>query len=235
MKMPFRSRSPRGGDDEGAVLGSAARWRERWARLCDWLALGVPALAAGDRLLAHYSEAGRYYHTPDHVLRCLEALDRYPAAIDDPDAVELAIWYHDSVYVVGAGPGENEAASARLFRAEFLPVASERVNGERVERYILATCHHGAPDDADSGLVMDIDLAVLGEESPRYQQYASDIRREYARIPEPDYRSGRAEVLKGILGRRSIYTTNHFRKLYEERARANLVAELDRLAGRAGA
>ncbi len=220
---------------EEVVQDSAARWRERWARLCDWLALEVAGLAAGDKLLAHYSGPGRFYHTADHVLKCLDTLDLYPAAIDDPDAVELALWYHDAVYDAKAPAGTNEAASAQLFWREFLPVAKGRVKGERVERYILATRHDATPEEPDAALIMDIDLAVLGDEPPRYRQYAADVRQEYAHVEDGAFRAGRAALLKRFLGRECIYSTLHYRKLLEDRARANIVAELDSLEGGAPA
>ena len=100
---------------------------------------------------------------------------------------------------------------------------------DKICELILATRHEAEPEDADAALVVDIDLGVLGAEAHRYDLYAGDIRREYAHVEEQAYREGRAAVLRGFLGRRRIYHTRHFRKLLEERARANMLRELEGL------
>ena len=53
--------------------------------------------------------------------------------------------------------------------------------------------------------------------------------RSAAWVPEPVYRSSRAEVLSGFLRRRSIYLTAHFRDRYEVPARQNLHRLIARL------
>ncbi|MFG1489068.1 N-methyl-D-aspartate receptor NMDAR2C subunit, partial [Oceanospirillum sp. HFRX-1_2] len=45
-----------------------------------------------------YRKEGRYYHTEFHVDACLEQLDRFRAELQNPDEVELALWFHDAVY-----------------------------------------------------------------------------------------------------------------------------------------
>ena len=50
-------------------------------------------------------------------------------------------------------------------------------------------------------------------------------------VPEPIYRKGRSEILRGFLNRASIYQTAWFRQRYEDRARENLERVLTTLAG----
>lgn len=202
------------------------RWAARWDQSREWMALGLVFIPLGERLLARYSESGRHYHDARHVLNCLRALDDFPGKIHDTDAVELALWYHDAIYDVHAEPGANEADSAALFRSEFGLLARDAIDGETVERLILATRHDVEPEDSDQALIMDIDLGVLGADEVRYDTYAEDIRKEYAHIEESDYRAGRGAVLRSFLDRNAIYATRHFRKLLEKPARANLEREL---------
>ena len=68
-----------------------------------------------DEVRRHYQEPGRRYHTPEHVEHCLRQLDLVPGLIDDRDALEFAIWYHDVIYDIENS--ENELKSARLFQA----------------------------------------------------------------------------------------------------------------------
>lgn len=195
----------------------------------EWLGLGMVFIPVGERLLARYSEPGRHYHDARHILACLRVFDGFTGDIRDPDSLELALWFHDAVYDPLAPPRENEARSARHFRAEFETLAGDLADIGEVERLILATDHRAEPADGDAALIADIDLAILGADPPRYAAYAEDIRREYAAVPDGAFREERARVLRGFLDRKSIYRTRHFRALLGERARANLERELDAL------
>ncbi len=214
---------------EISVTSLSERWAARWDRMREWLGLGMVFIPVGERLLARYSEPDRHYHDARHILACLRAFDDYMGNIADPDAVELALWFHDAVYDPRAAPGENEAASACYFRKEFEALAHGLVDSDAVERLILATDHHRESGDSDRDLVCDLDLGILGSDPPRYDAYAAEIRREYAHVPEADYRQGRARVLRAFLDRKSVYRSRSFRQTLEKPARANLERELDAL------
>jgi predicted metal-dependent HD superfamily phosphohydrolase len=84
--------------------------------------------------------------------------------------------------------------------------------------------------DVDTQLLLDIDLAILGAAPERFAAYESQIRAEYAHVPEADFRSGRAQVLSGFLARPRIYATAAFHDALEHRARENLAKALAVLA-----
>jgi predicted metal-dependent HD superfamily phosphohydrolase len=199
------------------------RWTALWGRL----GAHGDAAAAYAELAARYAEPHRRYHTLDHVLRCLDALDPVRALASAPDAVEFALWYHDAVY--DPRGGDNEALSADLAIETASDAALPAAFGSRVSALILATRHESVPGDPDAGLVVDADLAVLGGSADEYAAYERKIRAEYAWVPDPVFRIGRAAVLRRFLERPAIYTTEPFRREHETRARANLEAELGRL------
>ena len=204
------------------------RWDHRWDQTRCWLGLGMIFLEVGGRLWKRYTEPGRHYHDVRHILDCLEALDSYPGSIDNLPAIELAIWFHDAIYDPTAN--DNEVRSAELFRREFAPYAS---GTEKVESLILATRHLEQVDDdltADAGLLLDIDLSILGSEPPKYTAYQMAIRQEFAHVDDDAFRRGRCAVLRSFLARRQIFRTRHFRRLLETSARRNLTAELDSLS-----
>jgi predicted metal-dependent HD superfamily phosphohydrolase len=149
--------------------------------------------------------------------------------VEDPNALHLAVWFHDAVYDSRAK--DNERRSGELAVDLLGPIGVPAATIERVVQMIWATAHtsDGPPALRDTHVLLDADLAILGAAEERYARYAADIRKEYAWVPEADYRAGRSAVLTKFLALPRIY---HTQILYEEgdaRARANMRAELARL------
>ncbi|HWA25203.1 MAG TPA: hypothetical protein VG734_05960, partial [Lacunisphaera sp.] len=93
-----------------------------------------------------------------------------------------------------------------------------------------------AEGSADAALLLDIDLAILGQPAERFWQYEAAIRQEYAWVPAVTFAEKRAEILRKFLERPALYQTPAFRTRYETTARANLKAAIERLiqGGRQG-
>jgi predicted metal-dependent HD superfamily phosphohydrolase len=188
-------------------------------------AVGVTAADAGQtwrRLEANYDEAHRAYHTLEHIRAMLAWLD---TCGEGTPAMELAIWFHDSVY--DPKSATNEADSAALF----MELAGRHLPPDfaaDVCRLILATDHRTPrTSNPAEALLIDIDLSILGAEPEAYTAYSRAIRREYAHVPDEPYRAGRSAVLEHFL-RRPIFATERFRPL-EAAARVNLAGELTAL------
>jgi predicted metal-dependent HD superfamily phosphohydrolase len=199
--------------------------RDRWAA-----DLGRERASATtlDGLLARYREPHRHYHTLPHVLRVLRTIDELLAKVRvaDAAAVRLAAWYHDAVYDPTAVAGANEAASAALARRDLRALVERGRRVDDVVRLVLVTAsHEPAPGLLDEVVVCDADLAVLAAEPAEYAAYAAGVRAEYAHVPEPEWRTGRAAVLSALQERPKLFHTElmHAR---EPAARANLAAEL---------
>ncbi len=192
--------------------------KQRWGDLCAAHDQS-DADATWSLIEGHYSESQRAYHNLNHVAACLDHLDRVRSIAKDPVAMEFALWFHDVIYDTRAK--DNEARSADVAVSTLRPP----IDPERIRDLILATRHSSEPRNGDSALLCDIDLATLGAEPADYANYRDQIREEYARVPEADYRSGRIAVLRGFLDRPEIYATAPFRHL-EARARENLAAEI---------
>lgn len=194
-----------------------------------WHGLG----AGGDpephfrRLVRAHRQPWRAYHGEAHVVDCLAHLDTYRALAADPDAIEAALWYHDSIYVPWLPA--NEARSAAWMRRIFARAGVGPGRIERIERLILATRHAEPPKPGDEALVVDVDLAILGAPPERYSRYEEEIRREYVWVPATRYHEGRTALLRRFLERPAIYATEAFHQRYEAQARENLeraIAEL---------
>ncbi|QIL76027.1 hypothetical protein [Hymenobacter sp. HDW8] len=185
--------------------------------------------ATFEQLAVAYESSGRHYHTLTHIRALLWAVEEFPLPLNDIEAVQLAIWFHDAVY--NSMRTDNEARSAELAR-QFLAqttLGSDRTN--RVAFLIEQTKDHTQPqpNDPDLHFFLDADLQILGAPELDYQQYAQQIRQEYWLVPGPLYRRGRRAVLQKMLDTVMLYRTEFFREKLETRARYNLQAELESL------
>ena len=203
------------------------RWRSLVARLGAVPGGTDPILSV---LVGRYSEPHRRYHTLHHVADVLAQVDWLVAAgerVEDPEAVELAAWFHDAVYQPGAP--DNEAQSAQLATEALggMGLASPRV--ERVASLVLATARH-VPDGPDAAALCDADLAVLGRDREGYLRYARQIRSEWSHLDDARYRKGRTAVLRGFLERPLPYYTRTMRDERGALLAGNVRDEIERLS-----
>ncbi|MBM7785213.1 HD domain-containing protein [Tenggerimyces flavus] len=199
---------------------------ELWTTLFSrWTRLLPGADDVGRDLLERYGEAHRRYHDTEHLAEVLVAIDVLHRHASDPDAVRIAAWFHDAVY--DPQRKDNEEESAHLAES-VLPgagVAESRIS--RVAALVrLTTTHDPAASDVDGAVLSDADLAVLASEPERYARYASDVRAEYAFVPEDAFRHGRLNVLEDLLSHGALFRTPTGHALWEERARRNLTTEV---------
>jgi predicted metal-dependent HD superfamily phosphohydrolase len=200
-------------------------WGQLLARYAVSQADSAPVL---DRLVAAYSEPHRHYHTLEHLGEMFAIAEELANVARDPAAVDLAIWFHDAAYDPRAA--DNEERSAALLTDLLRPLGVPAAILAHVGVMIRSTAHTTAGRfDADTAVLLDADLAVLGADEPRYVRYAADIRREYAWVEDSAYRIGRTKVLQGFMARPRIYRTERMHAIADEPARRNLQAEIDRL------
>jgi predicted metal-dependent HD superfamily phosphohydrolase len=180
------------------------------------------------RLVACWSEKHRRYHTLQHLRECCEHFDNSRADAKDPAQIEIALWFHDSFY--DPKRDDNEQRSADWARDAALEAGIEQAIADRLHAMVMATRHAEMPDDADTKLLVDIDLSILGAPPGRFDESNDQIRREYAHVPEHEWRIGRKRVLREFLARPRLYGTERYYAMLETRARENLqraLAELD--------
>ena len=92
---------------------------------------------------------------------------------------------------------------------------------QQVEQHILATRHQAIPGLGDAQGVVDIDLAILGQNEAVYQQFEKDVRSEYRWVRWSRYVKGRSAVLQSFMDRPRVYSTPYFFERYEAAARCN--------------
>lgn len=200
----------------------------RWQRLWQELAARSDGSDWFGGVVAAWSEPHRHYHGLAHLNDCLALLDAHRGLAENPALVEAALWFHDVVYDTQSGI-DNEEASALYARDSLESGGVDPARVRRVMDLILTTRRHDAGEDGDAALLCDVDLAVLGRPPAAFEAYDRAIRQEYAWVPERDYRQGRRQVLVRFLERTQIYRTQAFRAQFEQQARENLAAALQRL------
>ncbi|MBK7584645.1 MAG: hypothetical protein IPI67_31225 [Myxococcales bacterium] len=182
-----------------------------------------------ERLRDAYDEPHRAYHTARHIGACLRLFDAPEVArlATHEAEVEAALWFHDAVYDTHTRTNEEESAALAQQLLVSDGVAPEVA--ARIAAHVLATRGHVA-ETQDAQLVIDIDLSILGAETPEYERFEREIRTEYAWVDEAAYRAGRSAVLRSFLERDRIYGTAIIRERLEARARSNLATALLQLA-----
>ncbi|MBI3898697.1 MAG: hypothetical protein HY308_10435 [Gammaproteobacteria bacterium] len=206
--------------------------QDRWCALMRALNIDESAETYG-ALESAYSEKHRHYHTQTHIDDCLTKFDLVKNLAKEIHEIELAIWFHDAIYKPLSS--DNERRSADWARSFLLKNGATEERAQRVHRLIMATLHTAAADDADTALLIDIDLSILGESANVYDEFEKSVRKEYALVPEFLFRKKRIEILQTFLDRDRIYANGFFYRRYEQSARANINSAIAKLAGDAAA
>jgi predicted metal-dependent HD superfamily phosphohydrolase len=200
---------------------------DRWQRL--WQSIGANGEASGwhEALTRAHVEPQRHYHNQQHIADCLTEFDGVRHLAKQPEAVELAIWFHDAVYDPKAP--DNEEQSAALARG-CLEAAVLPDLARTVAELVLATKTHDTVAGSDAAVLVDVDLSILGQSEARFAGYESQIRAEYAWVAQEVFNAKRTEILQRFLARHRIFSTDHFFTRYEAQARQNLAQSIRTLS-----
>ena len=150
----------------------------------------------------------------------MAALESVTAMAPHPAEVEMALWFHDSVY--DTKRSDNEARSAAWAKKALSAAGASTESLRLVEDLILVTKHDALPQTPDEQVLVDIDLSILGAAEQRFAEFERQVREEYSFVPGLLFRMKRKAILRTFLEREHIYSTPHFRELLENSARQNL-------------
>lgn len=180
-----------------------------------------------ENLSCRYREPYRIYHRGKHLIHCFHQLDLAYTLIQDPDAVELALWFHDAIYIPGSS--ENEKESAELF----VRAAGDHFRPSfirKVYELILVTTHKELAQECNKQFVADIDLSSFGVDWEEFLRDTKAVREEQADSSDAVFYPAHTKFLNSLLGRPRIFGTEFFYGRYEQRARENITRFLADLA-----
>lgn len=205
--------------------------QKSWVQLLErYRVAPADAYPVFDALVAAHSAPERHYHNLEHLSEMFRVAGRLAPQVEDPNALHLAIWFHDAVY--DSRGKDNEKRSGELAVDLLGPIGVPASAIDRIVQMIWATAHTGDPPATrDTAALLDADLAILGASEERYARYTVEVRKEYAWVPDAQYRAGRAAVLQRFLAAPRIYHTQLVYEEGEARARENLARELAGLKG----
>jgi predicted metal-dependent HD superfamily phosphohydrolase len=208
--------APREGDT-GGLDADSRRFGALWRR-CVPSPPSPDADAVFAELVRSLRASNRHFHNLEHIRECVRRVDEVAPRLDDPDAVELALWFHDVIYT--AGDPTNERRSAELFLR--LATGAQPALRRRVSGLILATRHHGVPRTNDRRYVEDIDLVGFGAPWGKFMRNGDLLRLEFAQQADVEYYAGQVAFLARLARRPAFFATDYFRRRFEARAQENL-------------
>ena len=170
-------------------------------------------------LLCRYCEPHRIYHRCTHLVHCFRQLDLAYTLIQDPDAVEMALWFHDAIYTPRSS--DNEKESAELF----VRAAGDHFQPSfisKVYELILVTAHKELAQESDKQFIADIDLSSFGVDWEEFLRDTKALREEQADSSDAMFYPAHAKFLNSLLGRPRIFGTVFFYGRCEQRARENI-------------
>jgi predicted metal-dependent HD superfamily phosphohydrolase len=198
--------------------------RIAWEQHLGW---SRPSQTWFESVVSRYRLPGRHYHGVRHVRWVVRHVTDLAPATDDLGAVIAAAFFHDVIY--DPTRNDNEMASAQLADRALTELSWESDRRRHVTELVLATIDHDVDSDGcspDSQVLLAADLAVLAGEPAKYSDYVRGVRGEYFHVDDEAWRTGRSAVLRGLLGRRHLFAEALDLDEWEQRARANIAAEL---------
>lgn len=173
-----------------------------------------------DKLWQLYAQPTRRYHTITHIAASLATLDTYFPNADR--VVELAIWFHDAIYI--AGDPDNEQLSGIFSELCMTYLHEPQAVRNEVRQMIGCTKHH-LGKTLNEKILCDIDLEPLSLSSNEYNHNTTKLRYEYRAYGDTIWHAGRLSFIDRLLERRAIFQTDGMHEWFEAKARDNLKRE----------
>jgi predicted metal-dependent HD superfamily phosphohydrolase len=209
--------------------------QQLWLKHAKGIGTETPSMSLLSQLVNAWSAPHRHYHSLRHLQECLQLLERWGRDEAARHEVGIALWFHDAVYDPRREDNEDRSARWAVTALKDLGVPEDK--RRRVAKLIRATRHTVPSARARPGridgldLMLDIDLAILGADRARFEEYERQVRLEYAHVGDEAFARARADFVEALLGVCPLYRTAVARSELEARARENLSRSMRALRG----
>ncbi|MDD5649038.1 MAG: hypothetical protein PHF86_01275 [Candidatus Nanoarchaeia archaeon] len=177
-----------------------------------YLLPGTPKL-----LSQAWIEPWRKYHNIDHLKEILNELEKwknksYPIQWD---ALVLAAFFHDAVYVPIRK--DNEDQSISRFLANFINKnkSLHNIMSNKICQMIESTKFRKRPTDPLLQIFWDADNAIFKEGIVKLTEYEKKIREEFKFYSNLDYKKGRLIFLNSCIGTMGPKVDQNIKELIE--------------------
>jgi len=172
------------------------------------------------QLVDAYNEPHRVYHSLRHIQSCLTVFDEISDLLDNPDAVELAIWFHDIIYKIDDKQSEQLSANFFMRLTDGLFTNECR---DSVYQHIMATRHDCSEiTNKDTKLMVDIDLSSFGLPWADFITDSKNVRAEMGHLSDAQYNQKQMSFHQSLLNQPTFFNSDYFHEHYEDQARSNL-------------
>jgi len=157
----------------------------------DYLLKKYKMKITGADIMEHYNRSDRHYHNWQHIEECIREFVRVKQFAQNPDAVEMAIYFHDVIYNTKNADSEDNSA---IFFENLAQGASFDFRHE-VYGLIKGTKWLGNEYPIqwtpDLKLLHDIDFGIFASTTERFKEYDDQIRKEYSYVPDEIFKQHR--------------------------------------------
>ncbi|WP_305857621.1 HD domain-containing protein [Balneatrix alpica] len=162
-------------------------------------------------IINQYNEPHRHYHTLEHILESLSALEQLKPP--NKKHLQIAIIFHDIIYQYGSS--KNEKNSSEFFDKQSANMVG--IDKNLIKDLILVTKRNSEPKSELEKIILDIDLHSFSKNR------RSTLRDTALCIKESngDIES-QIKFIKNLLTKNFIYHTDYYRKKHEKTARLNI-------------
>lgn len=156
------------------------------------------------------------YHTPIHVMACLSWANSNEIVLENWQ--QLAIWFHDAIYDIGAK--DNEERSAMFMRA----LMPKEVNTDLACEAIISTAGFMSEGiSPQMQLVMDIDVCSFAWPWEHFKAAQMALSEEFLPVyGQEKTEEGRRKFLTEFVGKGFIFRTPLLKERYENKAVENI-------------
>jgi predicted metal-dependent HD superfamily phosphohydrolase len=181
-------------------------------------------IAIARSVFERMSDASLHYHTPVHVLSMFQWWEENKKDQELTSNQQMAIWFHDAIYIPGAGPLLNEYDSATFMSA----MLNQLIPYDAMTKIGLIIRLTGRHESLDSftpayNLVCDLDLCSLSWE--KSQEVITQCIFEEYNYSWEDYIKGRSIFLKRLASKGFIFRTGFMKDLLESKVK-KMIADL---------
>lgn len=174
------------------------------------------------KLREYWNEAHRVYHNQYHLQTILMELEAHNVHQKEQEALVLAAFFHDAYCM--PGDSENEEKSVKLFLDSLLiePSTIDKANKildplliKKVEDLIMVTKYRKRPPSTDflERIFWDADNAGFYKDWEHHKKVEKQIRDEFCKYSDKEYKEGRIKFLKSCLGLFNGLVDNMMNKL----------------------